>query len=251
LPIGLPPGDYVVFYVEDSGAGMSPEVLARAGEAFFTTKGRNRGTGLGLAMVKAFAEQAGGALELRSAPGRGTRVEIVLPRAPVHTAPLDAADPRHALLQKIEARVRAPWLSQALDAWREGCGPSGLPRPARVEAALREHAASCLVLAVNTQVEPAQFRMVRMGGALLQGLQRSALGEVPLNGPELFGNLEAAYRSAFQSRCPSYQFARYSFGQGSPAEFERLILPVASHGEAVSHLIGVVLMPTDATEGKP
>jgi hypothetical protein len=251
LPPGLPPGDYVAFYVEDSGVGMSPEVLARAGEAFFTTKGRDRGTGLGLAMVKAFATQAGGALQLQSAPSRGTRVDIVLPRAPGYTAALDAADPRHALLQKIEARVRAPWLTQALKSWQEGCGAGGLPRPACIEAALVEHAASCMVLVVNTQVEPAQLRVARMGEDLVHALQRSALGEVALNGPELFGNLEAAYRSAFKARCPSYQFARYSFGQGAPAQLERLILPAAIDGETVSHLIGIVLISTGATEGKP
>jgi signal transduction histidine kinase len=244
LPLGLPPGDYVAFSVEDTGVGMSPEVLARAGEAFFTTKGRERGTGLGLAMVKAFAAQAGGALQLRSALGRGTHVELVLPRAPARTAALSAADPRHGVLQKIAGRVRAPWLRQALDAWREARDPSGLPRPIPVKAALIEHAASCLVLAVNTRVEPAQFRVVRMGDDLLQALQRSALG-VALNGPELFGNLEAAYRSAFQSRCPNYQFARYSFGQGSSAQFERLILPAALDGVTVSHLIGVILMTPD------
>jgi signal transduction histidine kinase len=247
LPFGLPPGDYVSFSVEDTGEGMSPEVLARAGEAFFTTKGRERGTGLGLAMVKAFAAEAGGAFQLRSALGGGTHVEIVLPRVPAPTVALDAADPRHGVLQKIAGRVRAPWLRQALAAWREACDPRGLPRPFPVKAALIEHAASCLVLAVNTRVDPAQFRVVRMGDDLLQVLQRSALG-VALNGPELFGNLEAAYRSAFQSRCPNYQFARYSFGKGSPAQFERLILPAAIDGATVSHLIGVILMTPDLNE---
>ncbi len=249
LPLGLPPGDYISFSVEDTGVGMAPEVLARAGEAFFTTKGRERGTGLGLAMVKAFAAQAGGALQLRSAPGRGTRVDLVLPRATVRAAPLDAADPRHASLQKIARRLRSPGLREALEAWREASGPSGLPLPAVIEAALSEQAASCLVLAVNTLVEPVQLRVIRMGEALAQALQRSASEEVSLNGPELFGNLEAAYRSAFHSRSPNYQFARYLFGQGSPAQFERLILPAAIDGETVSHLIGVVLISTETTEG--
>jgi len=67
--------------VQDSGEGMAPDVLARALEPFFTTKDMDKGTGLGLAMVHGFARQSGGALELDSAPGRGTRVTLTLPRA--------------------------------------------------------------------------------------------------------------------------------------------------------------------------
>lgn len=74
-------GDYVVLAVRDTGAGMPPAVLARATEAFFTTKGGDLGTGLGLAMAKTFAERAGGALCISSAPGEGTTIQIYLPRA--------------------------------------------------------------------------------------------------------------------------------------------------------------------------
>ena len=72
--------DWVAFTLADTGAGMPPEVLARAREPFFTTKGVGKGTGLGLAMVHGFAEQSGGALRLDSTPGQGTRVTILLPR---------------------------------------------------------------------------------------------------------------------------------------------------------------------------
>jgi PAS domain S-box-containing protein len=72
--------------VQDNGEGMAPDVLARALEPFFTTK--DKGTGLGLAMVHGFARQSGGTLELDSAPGRGTRVTLTLPCAePVLTGP--------------------------------------------------------------------------------------------------------------------------------------------------------------------
>ncbi|MFC0386021.1 PAS domain-containing protein [Muricoccus vinaceus] len=81
-PEGVAPKqDYVVISVRDSGAGMSPEVLAQASEPFFTTKPRGQGTGLGLAMVHGFARQSGGVLRLLSAPGEGTTAEIWLPRA--------------------------------------------------------------------------------------------------------------------------------------------------------------------------
>lgn len=73
-------GQLVVVTVSDTGAGMLPEVIQRATEPFFTTKERGHGTGLGLSMVQSFAEQSGGRLEIESAPNRGTRVTIVLPR---------------------------------------------------------------------------------------------------------------------------------------------------------------------------
>jgi signal transduction histidine kinase len=73
-------GQFVMVTVSDTGAGMTPEVMRRATEPFFTTKLRGRGTGLGLTMVQGFAEQSGGRLEIESAPNQGTRVTIVLPR---------------------------------------------------------------------------------------------------------------------------------------------------------------------------
>ncbi|WP_372621179.1 PAS domain-containing protein [Falsiroseomonas sp.] len=79
---GLAPGDWVRLSVSDAGEGMSPEVLARVTEPFFTTKPRGQGTGLGLAMARGFAEQSGGALTIRSAPGQGTTVALILPQAP-------------------------------------------------------------------------------------------------------------------------------------------------------------------------
>jgi signal transduction histidine kinase len=72
--------EFVAVVVSDTGGGMRSEVMRRATERFFTTKERGRGTGLGLSMVKDFAEQSGGRLEIESAPNRGTRVAIVLPR---------------------------------------------------------------------------------------------------------------------------------------------------------------------------
>lgn len=77
---GVPPGEYVVATVADNGTGMSAEVVRRASEPFFTTKGAGRGTGLGLSMVADFVEQSGGHLTIRSAAGRGTEVRIYLPR---------------------------------------------------------------------------------------------------------------------------------------------------------------------------
>ncbi len=78
--IGLPAGDYVRLSVIDDGQGMDDETMARAVEPFFTTKGVGKGTGLGLAMVHGLAEQSGGRLSLAREPGRGSRIELWLPR---------------------------------------------------------------------------------------------------------------------------------------------------------------------------
>jgi two-component system sensor histidine kinase RegB len=70
--------DEIRIVVEDSGKGMSPEVTEHAVEPFFTTKGAGEGMGLGLFLARSVAEQLGGRLELRSAPGSGTRATLVL-----------------------------------------------------------------------------------------------------------------------------------------------------------------------------
>ena len=72
---------FIVFEVTDNGAGMTPEVAARAFEPFFTTKEQGRGTGLGLSQVYGFAQQSGGTARIRSAALAGTTVEILLPEA--------------------------------------------------------------------------------------------------------------------------------------------------------------------------
>jgi len=73
-------GEWVQLSVQDSGAGMAPEVLAHLFEPFFTTKPKGSGTGLGLATVYGIVSQAGGHMHVQSAPGEGTTLEVCLPR---------------------------------------------------------------------------------------------------------------------------------------------------------------------------
>ena len=88
--IGLPRDPFVCITVTDTGEGMSEATLARAQEPFFTTKGVGKGTGLGLSMVHGFTAQSGGAMRIRSQPGKGTSVTIWLPRAKEGSKAADA-----------------------------------------------------------------------------------------------------------------------------------------------------------------
>jgi PAS domain S-box-containing protein len=93
----ISPGNYVQLSIEDTGCGMSADVIGRAFDPFFTTKPIGQGTGLGLSMVYGFIKQAGGHVQIDSVEGRGTRIDLYLP------CPLKAqakgvieADPTHA-----------------------------------------------------------------------------------------------------------------------------------------------------------
>ncbi len=82
--------EWIVLSVEDDGCGMSEEVQRRATEAFFSTRVCGRGTGLGLYSVAGIVDNCGGHLEIDSVVGRGTRIEVRLPRST--EAPNDAPD---------------------------------------------------------------------------------------------------------------------------------------------------------------
>ncbi len=82
-------GDCVRLTVADTGVGMTPDVLVRAVEPFFTTKEAGKGTGLGLSMVYGFMKQTGGDARIESTPGRGTKVHLLFPRSKSAGAPAE------------------------------------------------------------------------------------------------------------------------------------------------------------------
>lgn len=84
-PLELAGRDAVLIDVADNGPGMDSGTLQRITEPFFTTKGPGKGTGLGLAMVQRFVEQARGAIRIESRLGQGSTFSIFLPRALGHT----------------------------------------------------------------------------------------------------------------------------------------------------------------------
>jgi PAS domain S-box-containing protein len=98
-----PGAGQVAVCVTDEGEGMTPDVMRRATEPFFTTKGP--GTGLGLAMVHGFVQQSRGRLEIDSTPGEGTTVRMVFPVDGARDGPAQQAEARKARQESAKARI--------------------------------------------------------------------------------------------------------------------------------------------------
>ena len=144
--VDVRPGDYVLIRVSDTGHGMPAEIIDKVIQPFFTTKGPEAGSGLGLSMIYGFVTQSGGHLAIESEVGSGTTMSIYLPRLGSH-APAASVSPQWddqttsgphechpaaAPPDFAQARTPAPCLYDA-DARRDGghCATSAgeLPLP--------------------------------------------------------------------------------------------------------------------------
>jgi CheY-like chemotaxis protein len=107
-------GQYVRMSVQDSGTGISVEILERIFEPFFTTKDSGKGTGLGLATVHGIVSQSGGYIDVESTPGEGTRFSVYFPLAggevevkrQERTVPVDLEGTETILIVEDEEDVR-------------------------------------------------------------------------------------------------------------------------------------------------
>ncbi|HNC94686.1 MAG TPA: ATP-binding protein [Myxococcota bacterium] len=134
-----PVGNRVELGVEDDGAGMSEGVQRRAFEPFFTTKPAGSGTGLGLTSVQRLVNDSEGSISLESAPGRGTRVRILLPAlsaAPSASPPPNPLMPGTRLLVLEEDPGLRSYLQATLS--REGWWVEVTGEAAAVDHALRD-----------------------------------------------------------------------------------------------------------------
>ena len=93
--LNLPPGSYLELTVSDTGIGMPSSVAEMAFDPYFTTKIKGEGTGLGLSVVHGIMKKIGGAITVRSTPGRGTSFRMFLPKV------MDRATENAELSQEI------------------------------------------------------------------------------------------------------------------------------------------------------
>ena len=91
--LGVPAGQYVMIAINDTGSGMSSDVIAKAFDPFFTTKEVGKGTGLGLSQVYGFVKQSGGHIRIYSEVGDGTTIKLYLPRTEAGDGPRTVQDP--------------------------------------------------------------------------------------------------------------------------------------------------------------
>ena len=107
---GLQPGPHFRLTIQDSGHGMTPQVMERIFEPFFTTKAPGEGTGMGLAMVHGIVVSHGGIITVDSTPGQGTCFTVYLPHSSVSTraeAALERATPGWQTERSVPARLLA------------------------------------------------------------------------------------------------------------------------------------------------
>jgi len=164
---GAAPGDYVMLSVADTGIGMSDEVKARLFEAFFTTKPKGKGTGLGLVTCQTIVRQSGGTIDVSSEPGKGTTFKIYFPRIeqPAHlvTSTLPKLGPLRRGTETLLLVEDEPSVRHLAEGVLRAQGYNVLTAPNGQDAlrVAREHQGQPISLVVTDVVMP------RMGGKVM------------------------------------------------------------------------------------
>jgi CheY-like chemotaxis protein len=163
----MTPGDYVMLGVSDTGIGMSEEVKARMFEAFFTTKPKGKGTGLGLITCQTIVRQSGGHIDVSSELGQGTTFKIYFPRiepsAHAVTKPLSPTGPVRRGTETLLLVEDEPSVRHLAEGVLKGQGYTVLTAPNGQDAlrVAREHRGQPISLVVTDVIMP------RMGGKVM------------------------------------------------------------------------------------
>jgi len=222
--LDVPPGQYLHIRVDDSGMGMSKEVMQRALDPFFTTKPMGQGTGLGLSMVYGFVRQSGGQLRIDSTPGQGTSVHLYLPRDESTTHEHPCTAPENA-----DARP--------------------LHRPHRIML-VEDQATLRLVLGEVLKELGHQVQVFEDGRSALEALQHGPLPDLLITDVGLPGGIDGnqlaeAYR-CLANEAPVILITGYdiasSMALGWPAERTEVLskpFELKALGERIDRLLGV------------
>ena len=161
------PGNYVMLSVRDTGIGMSEEVQARMFEAFYTTKPKGKGTGLGLVTCQTIVRQSGGHIDVSSELGKGTTFKIYFPRieqpAPIATHSLSQTGPVRRGTETLLVVEDEPSLRHLAEGVLKAQGYNVLTAPNGQDAlrVARENQGPPIALVVTDVVMP------RMGGKVM------------------------------------------------------------------------------------
>jgi two-component system, cell cycle sensor histidine kinase and response regulator CckA len=164
---GATPGDYVMLSVRDTGVGMTEEVKARIFEAFFTTKPKGKGTGLGLVTCQTIIRQSGGHIDVSSELGKGTTFKIYFPRieepAPVAAGAIPKASPVRPGTETLLVVEDEPSVRHLAEGVLKAQGYDVLTAPNGQDAlrVAREYKGPPIALVVTDVIMP------RMGGKIM------------------------------------------------------------------------------------
>jgi two-component system cell cycle sensor histidine kinase/response regulator CckA len=165
-------GDYVMISVSDTGTGMTDAVKKRIFEAFFTTKPKGKGTGLGLATCQTIVQQAGGYIDVQSEVGQGTTFKVYFPRVdqPLDVASHQKSGPAPRGTETLVVVEDEPLLRNMARSVLEAKGYHVLPASNGQDAlhTVRDHKGAPICLVISDVVMPV------MGGVVMAEWLKSA-----------------------------------------------------------------------------